>query len=93
MSQSHPGLTLVFRKCLTSQRKCRPLIDTADGLCVYSVSRMWRQRDDYRRRSRKEAEMNLIELTAIVVGLGVFLFAVVDLVFPSGRRIKGLFKV
>jgi len=37
--------------------------------------------------------MNLIELTAIVVGLGVFLFAVVDLVFPSGRRIKGLFKV
>jgi hypothetical protein len=37
--------------------------------------------------------MNLIELTAIAVGLGVFLYAIVDLVFPGDRRMKGLFKM
>lgn len=37
--------------------------------------------------------MNIIEITAIGVGISVFLYAIVDLAFPCGRRLKGLFKI
>jgi hypothetical protein len=37
--------------------------------------------------------MNLIEITAIGVAVSVFLYAIVDLVFPCQRKLKGLFKI
>lgn len=37
--------------------------------------------------------MGVIEVTAIGVGVSVILYAVVDLMFPCHRKLKGLFKI
>lgn len=37
--------------------------------------------------------MNVIEITAVVVGASVVLYAIVDMAFPHHRRMKGLFRL